>query len=33
MKRNFRERNKENLDKKDTYMVLKVRNTYIFIKA
>jgi hypothetical protein len=33
MKRNFREGNKENLDKKDTYILLKVRNTYIFINA
>jgi hypothetical protein len=25
--------NEENLDKKDTYMVFEVRNTYIFINA
>jgi hypothetical protein len=33
MKRVFRKINKENLDINYTYMVLKVRNTYIFIKA
>jgi hypothetical protein len=33
MKRIFRETNKENLDKKGTYMVFTDRNTYIFINA